>query len=89
MIDSAKAILTFPCVFPVKAMGRNTDEFETLVVTIVRRHVPYLADEDVTSRRSKDNNYLSITATFAAQSRAQLDALYQELSSHEQVLMVL
>ena len=88
-MDSAKAILTFPCVFPVKVMGRNTDEFETLVVTIVRRHVPYLADADVTSRRSKDNNYRSITATFNAQSRAQLDALYQELSSHEQVLMVL
>ena len=43
----------------------------------------------VTTRLSKGGKYIAVTATFQAQSRVQLDALYQELSTHEFVVMVL
>ncbi len=89
MVQSADPIWTFPCSFPLKAFGRNSDEFEALVVEIVRRHVPDLDAAAVSSRASHGNAYRSVTATFIAQSREQLDALYSELSSHEQILMVL
>ncbi len=89
MSDSTPSIMTFPCEFPLKAFGKNTDDFETLIVAIVRRHVPHLEDHAVTSRLSGGGAYRAVTATFTAHSREQLDALYQELSSHEQVLMVL
>ena len=45
MSDSPVDVFQFPCAFPLKAMGHNTDEFEGLVVTIVRRHAPDLADQ--------------------------------------------
>lgn len=89
MIDSAKAILTFPCSYPIKAIGKSTADFETIVADIVRRHVPDLSDGAVTCRSSNGGNYLAVTATFIARNREQLDALYLELSSHAQVLMVL
>lgn len=89
MTDSNEAIWKFPCSFPIKAIGRNSDDFETLVVEIVRRHVPDLDDSAVTSRTSNGDAYRAVTATFTAHSREQLDALYAELSDHEQVLMVL
>ena len=89
MIDSDQDILIYPCFFPIKALGRNTDEFEALVVDIVRRHAPDLDVTTVTSRDSSGGKYRSVTATFTAHSRAQLDALYTELSGHDQVLMVL
>ena len=82
-------VFQFPCDFPLKAMGHNTDEFEILIVTIVRRHAPDLADHAVSSRLSSNGKYRSVTATFTAHSREQLDALYTELSAHEQVLMLL
>jgi putative lipoic acid-binding regulatory protein len=81
--------MTFPCEFPLKAFGKNTDDFETLIVTIVWRHVPDLDVSAVSSRTSGSDAYRAVTATFMARSREQLDALYTELSSHEQVLMVL
>jgi putative lipoic acid-binding regulatory protein len=87
--DNPSSSMTFPCEFPLKAFGRNTDEFEALIITIVRRHVPHLDDRQVTSRLSGGGAYRAVTATFTAHSRAQLDALYQELTDHEQVLMVL
>ena len=89
MTDSADPIWNFPCSFPLKAFGRNSDEFEALVLEIVRRHVPDLDDDAVSSRTSNGSTYRSVTATFMAQSREQLDALYTELSKHEQILMVL
>jgi putative lipoic acid-binding regulatory protein len=89
MPDTTEPIWNFPCAFPLKAFGRNTDEFEAVIVEIVRRHVPDLDDNAVSSRTSQGDAYRSVTATFMAQSREQLDALYSELSSHEQILMVL
>jgi putative lipoic acid-binding regulatory protein len=89
MSDSAADVFQFPCAFPVKAFGRNSDDFEALVIAIVRRHAPDLDDNAVTRRLSGNDAYRAVTATFIAHSREQLDALYTELSGHEQVLMVL
>ncbi len=81
--------LEFPCRFPVKTIGKNTGNFEEIVVAIVRRHVPDLQDEEISSRLSRDGKYLSVTTTFIATSQEQLDDLYYELSRHELVMMVL
>lgn len=79
--------LEFPCTFPVKAIGKDTGEFEAIVTDILRRHVSELMD--VTTRSSAGGKYLAVTATFVATSRDQLDALYRELSSNELVVMLL
>jgi uncharacterized protein len=86
---SADEIWSFPCSFPIKAIGRNNADFEAIVLEIVRRHVPDLDESAVSSRTSGGTAYRSVTVTFAARSREQLDALYTELSGHELVLMVL
>ena len=79
----------FPCSFPLKAFGHDRDDFEALVVSLVRRHVS--ADEElvVSSRQSHGGKYLAVTVTFMAQSRQQLDGVYLELSQNERVLMTL
>ncbi len=89
MLDSARVLLTFPCAFPVKAIGRHSADFEMIVADIVRRHAPDLQPEAVTSRSSGSGTYLAVTVTIVAHSREQLDALYRDLNRHEQVLMVL
>ena len=89
MSESAADVFQFPCDFPIKVFGRNSDDFEALVIAIVRRHAPDLDDSAVTRHVSGGDAYRAVTATFTAHSREQLDALYTELSDHEQVLMVL
>ncbi len=89
MSEAAETIWNFPCSFPLKAFGRDSDDFEAVVIEIVRRHVPDLDDSAVSIRLSSGSAYRAVTATFTARSREQLDALYLELSRHEQVLMVL
>lgn len=81
--------LQFPCDFPLKVMGRRNDEFRSLVLGIVQKHVGAVNAASIHERPSKDGNYLSLTYTFEAHSREQLDALYRELTSCEKVLIVL
>lgn len=83
------ALLDFPCEFPIKAMGRSEDDFDALVVEIVRKHCPDLLEGAVKSRLSKAGNYISVTVTIRASSRTQLDNIYMDLTAHERVLMAL
>ncbi len=84
--DSA---LIFPCEFPIKAMGRTGCNLDLQVVEIVRRHAPDLSEGAVHSRVSGQGNYVSVTVVINATSRAQLDAIYQDLVDCEAVIVAL
>ena len=84
-----ESLLTFPCVFPIKVMGRREDGFAQAVADVVQRHAPDFHPETIEMRSSKNGRYLSLTVTINARSREQLDQLYSELSKHPMVMMVL
>jgi putative lipoic acid-binding regulatory protein len=84
-----QTLFEFPCDFPVKIMGQATDDFRSLALGIVTRHFGELGTARIEERPSASGKYLSITCTVVAQSKAQLDALYLELTSCSQVLVAL
>jgi putative lipoic acid-binding regulatory protein len=84
-----ETLLEFPCVFPLKVIGRNVAEFEGEVLTIIQKHVPEAQRENIIRRPSAGNKYLALTVTFVADSQMQLDKLYLELNRHELVLVTL
>jgi len=86
---SDETLLVFPCQFPIKVMGKTSSELDLVVVEIVRRHAPDLHEGAVTTRPSKDGNYLAVTIVIEATSKQQLDAIYQDLTDHPHVLMAL
>jgi putative lipoic acid-binding regulatory protein len=81
--------LEFPTDFPIKIMGRRVDGFAQAIVEVVKKHAPDFDAATLEMRTSKDGNYLSVTATIRATSRAQLDDLYRALTSHPLVKIVL
>ncbi len=81
--------LKFPCEFPIKAMGKADCDLDITVVEIVRRHAPNLAEGAIKTRTSGQGNYLSVTVVVRATSRAQLDAIYQDLVDCDDVIMAL
>jgi len=81
--------LQFPCAFPIKVMGRTQPGFAQQVVEVVHRHAPDFDAATLEMRASSAGNYLSVTATINATSRAQLDDLYRELCASPMVTMVL
>jgi putative lipoic acid-binding regulatory protein len=81
--------MNFPCVFPVKVMGANQDDFESLVVSIIKKHATIATEEVITTRLSRGGRFPSLTVRIHAESQDQLDAIYRKLSAHERVLMML
>ena len=86
---SEETLFEFPCQFPVKAMGKADLELHLLVLEIVRRHAPDTKEDAVTTRPSKDGNFIAVTVMVEASSKKQLDAIYQDLTDHPHVLMAL
>lgn len=82
-------LIHFPSTFPIKVMGANKDDFESLVVSIILKHAVILEEDGVHARLSREGRFISLTVRITAESQAQLDAIYTELSAHERVLMML
>jgi uncharacterized protein len=86
---SEETLLTFPCSFPIKAMGKCDVTLHEIVIEIVRRHAPDTHDSAFKTRPSKGGNYIAVTVVIEANSKQQLDAIYQDLTDHPLVLVAL
>ena len=83
------SLLEFPCSFPIKIMGLDEQEFCDFAVQLVTRHVGDVQDDAVSTSKSSNGKYLSVTVTIEAQSQQQLDSIYRDLTAHERVKIVL
>ena len=87
--EETVSLLEFPCRFPIKAMGRSSEDFESVVKDIVLAHAELWPDEALRVVPSREGNFLSVTAVIEARSQQQLDAIYQDLTDCDQVMMAL
>ena len=88
-MSQEETLLQFPVDFPIKIMGERRDDFARAMVELVLRHAPDFRPETVEMRASRNGNYLSLTVVVRAVSRAQLDALYRDITAHPWVKMAL
>ena len=88
-MSEEETLLKFPTDFPIKIMGARHDDFAQTMVELVMRHAPDFRPETVEMRVSGSGNYLSVTWVVRATSKAQLDALYREITAHPWVKMAL
>ncbi len=88
-MSDQETLFEFPCEFPIKVMGEAADDFDAHVVSIIRKHVTDLPEGATRSRASSGGKFQSVTVTFTATSKAQLDAIYMELTACSRIKMVL
>jgi len=86
---SDESALEFPCEFPVKVMGRDTPEFRATARALIEKHAGVVEDDAVQAALSRNGRFVSVTVTITATSRAQLDAIYEDATAHDDVLMAL
>ena len=89
MTEQPETLLEFPCQFPIKAMGKADIELDLLVLEIVQKHAHVPEKIVMNTRPSKNGSYLAVTVIVEAQSKLELDTIYQQLSSHPLVLMAI
>lgn len=84
-----ETLLEFPCEFPIKMMGRDSDDFRQIARQLVEKHTGPVGDDAVQASVSANGNFVSVTVTITATSREQLDNIYQDLTDHDAVIMAL
>jgi uncharacterized protein len=89
VVDEATPLLQFPTDYPIKVVGRPSDEFRARVHAIMLRHAPTLDTDRLSERLSENGTYLSISYTIRAESREQIVALANDLKACEGVLMII
>ena len=87
MSGADESLLKFPSVLAIKIFGRNDPGFRDAVLAIIES--VYGKAYTVAEQESKQAAYVSLTITVRAESRAQIDAVYQALVAHDLVLMAL
>ena len=65
-----ESLLTFPCVFPIKVMGRREDGFAQTVSEIVRRHAPDFHARDDRDAHLEERRATSRSPSPSTRSRA-------------------
>ncbi len=77
----------FPCDYEIKAMGVDDGHFHEIVLEIAQRHCETIYVDSLRKRPSRAGRYIAVSLTVVATGREQLDALYDELTAHDKVLM--
>jgi putative lipoic acid-binding regulatory protein len=88
-VVNRQELLEFPTDYPIKVVGRPSDEFRARVHAIMVRHVPTLDPDRVSERLSENGNFLSISYMIRAESREQVIALATDLKGCDGVLMTI
>jgi putative lipoic acid-binding regulatory protein len=70
-------------------MGRDSPEFRETARLLVEKHTGPVDDAAVNGALSRNGNFVSITITVNATSQQQLDDIYRDVSSHDDILMAL
>jgi putative lipoic acid-binding regulatory protein len=82
-------LLQFPCEFPIKVMGRDSESWRARTRAVGENQARPLESRRISERPSAKGNFIALTYTIEAQSRQQLDAIYQELTDSGVVLVAL
>lgn len=86
---SALALIDYPSRFPLKVFGKQTDDFEAIVLALVRSRCPQAEHIEVRRRNSKGGKYQALTLTFTVYSQQQLEEIYRDLYDCDAVVMSL
>lgn len=87
--SETETLLEFPCAFPVKAIGLAECGMATLVQEILTRHAAGFPPGQIRERPSANGKWLAVTVVIEAHSKAQLDAIYADLSTHPDIVYAL
>ena len=79
----------YPAKIAVKVFIEHEPKLKKEITDIVKKAFPDLKNKEITCTESANQKYLSMTFIIHVQKKEDIDGLYQTLSQHPQVKMVL
>jgi hypothetical protein len=81
--------IEFPCRYPIKVICRSDEGVTNRVIKIARRHAPDITPDDIATRSSSGDKFISVRINLMAQGPTQLKEMYDELMTDAAVRMVI
>jgi hypothetical protein len=88
-VGQVAAKIDFPCLYPIKIIGKKGNNFQAEVVETIERHTCRIAEDMMSTQASRKKNYLSITVTISATGEDQLRRIFLDLDKIKNVKMVI
>ena len=79
----------YPCQFPIKVIGENTEKLEKVIIEVMSSFGEVIHPDEIAIKHSKNEKYSSITFEIVARSREYIVQIYSELNAQKEVKMVL
>jgi len=79
-MESNPDVIKFPFYIPLKAIGKDQDNYVQFVVDTISEFIFDLNLEEVSIKPSNGGKYIAVTVPFTAHSRTQLDDIYRKLN---------
>ena len=89
MTEQEPPKIEFPCEYPIKVLGRSTEQFQGVILEVFESHAPGFDRESIVVKASGKGTFTSLTITITATGKEQLQALHQDLMATGQVQMVI
>jgi len=87
--QTEELVIDFPCTFPLKVMGLNTDNYPGFVLEVAKKYINGIDESCLKTRLSKNEKYIAVTLTFLAHNREQIDNVYLELNASDRTKMAI
>lgn len=87
--SAPSSLFEFPCRFPIKVLGATEAKIESIVKEALQKELAVQENIEIHTRPSRNGKYTSVTATFTASSKDELDRLYLFFTQHEAIEWVL
>lgn len=81
--------IEFPCDYPIKVLGRDSEDFQRVILDVFEKHAPGFDRDTLQVKQSRKGTFSSLTITIVATGPQQLDALHRDLLATGQVQMVI
>jgi putative lipoic acid-binding regulatory protein len=89
MAKKGGAAPIYPCRFPIKVIGENTEKLAKIILEVMSSFGEAVCPDGMATKNSQNGKYLSITFEIVAQSREHIERIYAGLSARKEVKMVL
>jgi putative lipoic acid-binding regulatory protein len=89
VVEQTEQLLKYPTEYPIKVVGRPSDEFRARVHAVMLRHDPKLDADRVSERLSENGNFLSISYVIIAESNEHVIGLVNDLKATDGVLTII
>lgn len=79
----------YPCQFPIKVIGENTEKLKEVIVKVMSSFGEVIDPDEIAIKHSKNEKYLSMTFKIVARSKEYVEQIYSELNAQKEIKMVL